>query len=330
MTPSARLLALTAFVVACLALLRFAPMSNAVVAAPPAQTSAPPTPTAAPVLASNWSDDVQPLEPTYFSKAPLFHTEIVKRARREVMVYRVVGGDTIVGIAKNFGLSPESVLWANEKLELNPGFLRIAQELFIPPTTGVLHEVKAGDTLEALAKKYKADVATITNFEFNALVQPFTLRVGQKVMVPGGEKPFQQQTIYAYSGPIPASAAKGFGRFNWPLRAAISQGFWTGHRGIDMGVPPGTRITAADSGFVVLAGDDGSGYGRRILINHGSCFETLYAHLSEVFVTPGDSVQRGQLIALSGNTGRSTGPHLHFEVRCNGVQYNPLSYLPRD
>jgi murein DD-endopeptidase MepM/ murein hydrolase activator NlpD len=109
----------------------------------------------------------------------------------------------------------------------------------------------------------------------------------------------------------------------------LTQGFWTGHRAIDLAIPIGTPVRAADSGFVVLAGEDDSGYGKRIMINHGACFETLYAHLSATYVAPGDSVQRGQIIGLSGNSGRSTGPHLHFEVRCNGVQYNPVSYLPR-
>jgi murein DD-endopeptidase MepM/ murein hydrolase activator NlpD len=324
--PSIRALANGIFVLALISIARFAqpPHLNA---APPAQTLIP-APTAA-TAPNGWPSDWQPLALNYFSKSQILHTEIPKRPRRELVTYQVVGGDTVVGIAKNFGVTPESVLWANERLELNPGFLRIGQELIIPPTTGVLHEVKAGDTLESLAKKYNVNESDITSFEFNRLTPPYTLRVGQKVMVPGGEKPFQQKVIYAYSGPIPANAAKGFGRFEWPLRGLLTQGFWTGHRAIDLAIPIGTPVRAADSGFVVLAGEDDSGYGKRIMINHGACFETLYAHLSATYVAPGDSVQRGQIIGLSGNSGRSTGPHLHFEVRCNGVQYNPVSYLPR-
>src|SRR5205807_2680137 len=109
--------------------------------------------------------------------------------------YHVIGGDTVVGIAKRFDISAESVLWANEGSELNPEFLRIGQELIIPPTTGVLHEVKSGDSIQSIATKYKIDLGVITGFEFNGLTPPYTLSVGQKVMVPGGEKPYQPKVV---------------------------------------------------------------------------------------------------------------------------------------
>jgi murein DD-endopeptidase MepM/ murein hydrolase activator NlpD len=300
-----------------------------IVAAPPPPTeTAVPTETPEPVIEHDWPGDLQMIEPDYLVKSPLLHTEVSKRPRNEIISYRVIGGDTVIGIAKRFAISPETILWANERTELNPEFLRIGQELIIPPTTGVLHEVKTGDTLQALARTYKADVSAITDLPSNGLTPPFALTVGQKIMVPGGEKPYQPKVVYGYSGAVPAAATKGSGRFVWPLGGTITQGFWTGHRAIDIGVRTGASILAADSGYVILVAGDDYGYGKHVMINHGNGFETLYAHMSVILVSPGQTVSKGQVLGLSGNSGRSSGPHLHLEIRYYGTQVNPLNYLP--
>lgn len=319
--------------IACAALLvlllgvQHASRPPVIVAAPAFQAPvASPTPES--ILDQQWPSDLKQLEQDYLLKSPLLHTEVPKRPRKEIVSYTVIGGDTIIGIAKRFNISPESVLWANERTELNPEFLRIGQELLIPPTTGVLHEVKSGDSIDALAKKYKADSAAIIALEANALTSPYTLIPGQKIMVPGGEKPYTPKVVYGYSGPIPTNARRGSGSFGWPINGVITQQFWTGHRGIDIGARIGSTIVAADNGYVVLVAYDEFGYGKHVMINHGNGFETLYAHLSTILVSPGQSVARGQAIGLSGNTGRSSGPHLHFEVRYVGGQRNPFNYLP--
>lgn len=327
--PSLSIIALTALVVLLLSiqhLLRPA----VIVAAPPPQTGMDvPTPTPTPDGSDGgWPSDLNELEPDYLLKSPVLHTEIPKRPRKGIVSYTVVGGDTIIAIAKRFGISPESILWANERSELNPEFLRIGQELIIPPTSGVLHEVKSGDTLEAIAKKYKADVNAIVALEANGLTPPFTLTSGQRIMVPNGEKPYTPKVVYGYSGPIPGNATRGSGTFGWPISGVLTQQYWTGHRAVDIGARLGSTVVAADNGYVVLVAYDEYGYGKHVMLNHGNGFETLYAHLSTILVSPGQSVRRGQPIGLSGNTGRSTGPHLHFEVRYLGVQRNPLNYLP--
>jgi len=131
--------------------------------------------------------------------------------------------------------------------------------------------------------------------------------------------------------PVPAGVS-GNGRFRWPLavRGTITSRYgyrWGGfHRGIDIGVPVGTAVLAADSGTVTHAGWHGA-YGILVTINHGNGFVTKYAHNSAVLVTVGQYVQKGQQIARSGSTGYSTGPHLHFEILKNGSNVNPLSYL---
>ncbi len=328
-SPSWPMLAITALLLLIIAAQRVS-RPPVIVAAPPADTLtvAPVTPTPDVVLNPTWPDQVKPLEPAYLLKSPLLHTEIPRRPRKEVVSYRVGGGDTILGIAFKFGISGETVLWANERVELSPDFLRIGQQLIIPPTTGVLHEVKSGDTVDALAKKYKVDAAAIMGFEYNFLTPPYTLMPGQKVMVPGGDKPYQPKVVYGYSGPVPENASKGSGNFVWPISGLVTQIFWTGHRGIDISARPGNTVVAADGGYVVHVGRDNGGYGNHLMINHGNGYETLYAHLSVILVEPGQSVRRGQPIGLSGNSGHSTGPHLHFELRQYGVQRNPFNFLP--
>ncbi len=275
-----------------------------------------------------WPGDVRPLDQNYIFKFPLLHTDIPNRPRRSVITYNIAAGDTVGGVAMRFHITPESIVWANDSLDGNVDYLKVGQEIIIPPTSGVLHTVQAGDTVESIAKKYKADPNGIVTLEANHLTAPYALTAGQKVMVPGGEKPVVAKVQYGYSGATPASSARGSGNWQWPVVGYITQQFWSGHRAIDIGTRIGTPVWASDAGYVVFIGWDPYGYGNHIIVNHGNGFETLYAHLSAVLVSPGQSVRRGQVIGLSGSTGRSTGPHLHFEVRYLGVQRNPLSYLP--
>ncbi len=250
-----------------------------------------------------------------------------KRPRKGIITYIVQPGDTVYDIAKRFEISGETILWANSELEDNPDLLYAGQELIILPISGVYHTVEEGDTLEGIAEEYKVDVNAIIQCEYNELKEPYEIRVGQKLIVPGGRKPYIPRVVHAYSGPIPEGAARGTGSFGWPVSGVITQKYWSGHRAIDIGAPEGTPVYAADSGYVVYAGWKG-GYGYMLLINHGNGFETLYAHFSEYYVDAGQSVKKGELIGRVGSTGKSTGPHLHFEIRKDGVRRNPFGYLP--
>ncbi|MCL4396427.1 MAG: peptidoglycan DD-metalloendopeptidase family protein [Chloroflexi bacterium] len=274
--------------------------------------------------------------------SPIPLTDAPKRARRDVVKYTVQSGDTVSDIASQFNVSADSVLWANPKLEDNPDMLSVGQALDIPPVTGVLYTVQSGDSVQKIADKFKSTKVTpstlvqnIVGFEYNAqhheLKPPdYHLTVGQFLMVPDGYKPYIPRTVNAYSGPLPATAARGTGNFGWPVSGRITQGFWTRHPGIDIGAPKGTPIYAADSGYVIVAGWDQEtvSYGFMILINHGNGYLTRYGHLSAFAVGVGDSVKKGQLIGRVGSTGNSTGPHLHFEIIKNGVRRNPFNYLP--
>lgn len=272
---------------------------------------------------------------TELYQAPVFHTIIPKRLRREVITYEVQPGDTVGKIGVKFDLEPETVMWANGSLAQVPDLLRPGQELIILPIDGVYHTVVKGDTLSSIADKYKSDVAHIIECSYNNLdpedpqVQP-----GDKLIVPGGIKPYVARQVTAYKGPIPEDAQKGTGVFVWPTSGRLTDRFgfrtfsgrW--HNGLDISNGQGTSIYAADSGFVIFAGWRNDGYGNIVIIDHRNGYWTYYAHLSTYYVSAGQSVAKGALIAAMGSTGNSTGCHLHFEIRHKGVRKNPEMYLP--
>lgn len=256
-------------------------------------------------------------------------TEIPDRPRLDIITYTVQLGDTVYDLAQRFQVTPETIMWANGRLEDNPDLLRLGQPLTILPVSGVFHKVGKGDTVASLAKKYKVPASTIVGYAWNQLTdvnQP--LAIGRMVIVPGGEKPYVAKKVTAYSVKAPSGARKGTGALGWPSAGKLTQKYWGRHPGIDIAARKGTNVRAADSGFVVAAGWSSVGYGYHIVIDHGNGMQTLYAHLSRFAVRAGDTVSRGQLIGYMGSTGNSTGPHLHFEVLVRGATRNPLGMLP--
>ncbi len=256
-------------------------------------------------------------------------TLIPERQRIDFITHTVKSGDTLYGIAQKYKLSAETIMFANG-LETNPDLLRLGQKLTILPVNGILHTVKKGDTLEKLAKTYKVNTSSILNYPLNHMDRRNpVIAVGQKLLVPGGYKaiPIQQAQV-VYRGPVPAGASRGSGRFVWPTAGYVTQGFMRYHPGVDIARAIGTAVKAADSGYIVTAGWSNDGYGNRIVIDHGNGYQTLYAHLNRIYVKVGSSVGRGTEIGQMGSTGRSTGPHLHFEIRKSGARVNPISFLP--
>jgi len=267
-------------------------------------------------------------------RAPVPFTLVPERAQAGMRQHTVSAGDTLYDIAAKYHISADTLVWANG-LEENPDLLRLGQELVIPPVDGVLYTVAQGDTLESIAKKLSAKVANMTGFEWNQLdPQNPKITVGQKVMVVGGVRPQPAAAPGVAPVPVlqtaraPGNAPRGGGRFVWPSTGYVTQGFGRYHAAIDLASYIGNPVKAADAGYVAESGWSNVGYGYHIVIDHGNGYQTLYAHLSKMLVKAGQTVTQGQLVGAVGSTGNSTGPHLHFEVRLNGMAQNPFNFLP--
>ncbi len=248
-------------------------------------------------------------------------------------IHTVEDGDTIAGIAAKYDVSANTILWANSLRATD--IIKFGDHLTILPTTGVLHVVVSGDTVLSLADKYNAKGDEI--IAYNNLGEDAKLFIRQKIIIPDGYQTLRQaprivsnttQTDRdAGDEPTPAPKkddAPSSKRFIWPtITKHLSQYFKWGHTGIDIDNRSAPPIFAAQDGTVEFNGWLG-GYGNLIIVNHGGGLTTYYAHLSKFYVAKGDRVKKGDAIAKMGSTGRSTGPHLHFEVRRNGQPVNPL------
>jgi hypothetical protein len=303
-------------------------------------------------------EDAAALSETSFGGIPRLaqvHTIIPSRPRQEVVKYTVVEGDTVFGIAEKFGLKPETVLWGNYYVLLDdPHALKAGQELNILPLDGTYHEWQVGEGLNGISKYYGVPPEDIINFPANnldpAAIGDFAnpnIAPGTWLVVPGGHREF-----ISWSAPLgvtrenPASArvlgpgacdpisggAVGFGAFIWPANNHHLSGFDyapnANHWGIDIAGNDGEGVYATDAGVVVYAGWNNYGYGNMIMVDHGNNFQSLYAHLSGISVGCGQSVGQGDLIGAIGNTGRSSGSHLHFEIRSLSSWLNPWDVLP--
>jgi murein DD-endopeptidase MepM/ murein hydrolase activator NlpD len=295
-------------------------------------------------LASMPYFEVNP-EDDYLIRYPEPRTIAPTRPRSEPVTYVVEPGDAVFSIAQKFNISPETLLWSNyDVLKDDPHSISPGQELIIPPTNGILYEWKEGNTIEDIARDFKADTADILNWSGNKLdVTNPQINVGDLVMIPGGQREFQQWVVPTYAvgrsgtnASLPGGCTVdgpglyGGGFFIWPADNHYLSGndFWSGHLAIDIAAGTGAPIYAADSGVVVFAGWDSNGYGNVVMIDHQNGYHTLYAHLSSINVSCGSNAAQGQVIGYAGSTGNSTGPHLHFEVRYLGGFLNPWTVLP--
>jgi len=268
----------------------------------------------------------------------VFQTEISQKPRDKVIEYTVQRGDTISTIAKKFGISDDTIKWANS---LTSDSITVGDTLKILPVTGISYKVQSGDTVYAIADKFNTNAQKIVDFPFNEFANPetFSLVEGQMLIVPDGIKGAEKAPSYPRYTPnyAPvrgsdnvAQAPLNYGGFAWPLRGGISQYASWYHMAIDITDPVGTPIVSAQNGRVtsVSVGTWDGGYGTSVIVQGDNGISTHYAHMSAVNVSNGQAVTAGKsVLGWVGMTGRTTGPHLHFEVRQNGELINPLSIL---
>ncbi|MCK5588930.1 MAG: M23 family metallopeptidase [Candidatus Pacebacteria bacterium] len=263
-----------------------------------------------------------------FSASEPFDIEELKKKNR---YYIVQDGDNIATIAREFGVSQATIIWEND---LKGTLIKPKQELVILPLSGLTHKVVKGDTLEKIAKKYKAKEEDIV--DFNGFIENEEFKIGQKMVIPGGKKELPVKILAAkksstvkgnYAGYIVTKAGSIYKRYS----SKRDYGYWTHpvpqsfrvrgitqkHHGVDMAAPKGTPILVAASGTVVktVKGGWNGGCGSFVSVSHSNGARTLYCHMYGVSVFQGQKVIKGQKIGTVGSTGRSTGNHLHFEIR---------------
>jgi len=240
----------------------------------------------------------------------------------EKTIHEVQPGDSVFTISREYEVDPAAIVVANNLS--NPNLILPGQELLIPPPGQILHQVVSGDTLYSLGDYYSVnwkDIAASNEISVEA-----ELKQGQLLTIPGGTIPAS-----IWNRGVLSRGGDGQISFIWPLKGRITSYFgprWGKfHYGIDIGQPCGTPIRAAASGVVKVACWQGS-YGYVVFVEHENGWETRYGHASRLLVKQGQWVNQGEKIALVGETGNATGPHLHFEIRYQGTPRNPLNYLP--
>ena len=234
-------------------------------------------------------------------------------------------GDTLGTMANFYDVSIESIAFANGITDAHS--LQLGQKLIIPPAEGALYTVKAGDTVEAVAAKFKVDPAVIMSYN-RVYFEPEHFAPGQLIFVRGAELPSLAEplrvTAAVLRGPSFAATPARTGRLAWPVAGVITQYFWAGHTGVDLAAPYGTGIGASDDGVVSATGWVPVG-GLRVCVQHADNLETCYYHTSAVYVGVGDKVSRGQILAAIGLSGVTTGPHVHWECKVGNQLVNCLS-----
>ena len=249
--------------------------------------------------------------------------DILDSSEEDISIYVVRSGDSISQIADMFEVSANTILWANNMKKGDK--LKEGDILMILPVSGVKHTVLKGQTLKGIANKYNADISDIAIF--NGIAEDADLALGDELIVPDAEMvetEASKKPKTTNSTTIKTTLKTLAGYFTNPVPGykRISQRMH-GKNGVDLAAPTGTKIVAAASGKVLLARNGyNGGYGNMVIIKHSNGTQTLYAHQSKITTSTGAQVSKGETIGYVGSTGRSTGPHLHYEIR--GARNNAL------
>jgi LysM repeat protein len=258
--------------------------------------------------------DIAVVDGALMSSVPVTEEDKTEsRSGGEISVYTVREGDSLSEIAEMYSVTSNTILWANDINKASS--IRPGDTLVILPIVGVQHEVAKGETLASIVKEYDADFDEV--LDYNNLTSADDLTVGTELMIPGGN---MHTATKVAARPAPSkstgSVASGAGLSHPAPGAVRTQGIH-GYNAVDLAGSHGMAIRAAAAGEVIVSKSSGwnGGYGNYIVVRHSNGTQTLYAHLSANYVGVGAWVAAGETIAAMGNTGRSTGTHLHFEVR---------------
>jgi len=250
---------------------------------------------------------------------------VAAEGTRPVQEVTIHDGDTLATMANYYDVSVEAIAYANGLSDARA--LRMGQKLVIPPAEGALYTVKAGDTVESIASQFKVDSSVVLTYN-RCTFEPEQCAPGQKIFVRGAELPAllepdrPTRDVFAAAPQVAQQARNG--RLSWPVGGVITQYFWWGHTGVDVAAPYGTGLGAGDDGVVTATGWVAVG-GLRVCVQHAGDLTVCYYHTSAVYVSVGQQVARGQIIAAIGLTGVTTGPHVHWECKIGNQFVSCLS-----
>lgn len=244
---------------------------------------------------------------------------------RPVQERTIQEGDTLATMANFYDVSVEAIAYANGISDARA--LQMGQKLVIPPAEGALYTVKDGDTVDSIASHFKVDPSVISTYN-RCTFEPEQCAPGQKIFVRGAELPAllapdrPTRDVFAAAPQVAQQARNG--RLSWPVAGIITQYFWWGHTGVDIAAPYGTGLGAGDDGVVTATGWVAVG-GLRVCVQHAGDLTVCYYHTSAIYVSVGQQVARGQIIAAIGLTGVTTGPHVHWECKLGNQFVSCLS-----
>ena len=244
--------------------------------------------------------------------------------------YKVQSGDSINGIANKFNIDSKYIFWNNIHLTSKSDIINIGDMIRVPTVEGVLHDVRFGETLSEISYKYNAEAEDIIDFPSNNIYDANFIEENVTILIVGGTQAKAATDISSINNNVLEKESSAAG-FVWPADGPITSVMtWWHPTGIDIGALYDAPVVATNNGTVIFAGGDPCcSYGLYVDIRHPGGFVSRVAHLNKIWVTAGQQVQRGEIVGLNGSTGRSSGPHVHFEIRRNGLLQNPLNYIPR-
>lgn len=264
-----------------------------------------------------WASANEPVRSSVRARGALITT--VRDDPPAIRAHVVAPGETLLSLAVHYGIAPQTLAYNNAIADTAD--LRVGQSLIVPPFDAAIHVIRDGETPAGIAARFGVSVDALLEANHAAIDSTYDTP-GRPLLVPMPDGRYPGFRLKVSDAPRVLAP-----RVRWPAEGVITQLFSGGHSGVDIAAPYGSPVVATGAGTVSAVGHRGPG-GLAVCVYHDWGLETCAYHNSEVFVEVGERVVDGQRIAAIGLTGVTSGPHVHWEARTNGVLVDPMTYAP--